>query len=187
MMKIDRDALKGLKFSDPAVLLATWFGVGLMKPAPGTWGTIAGVPFAIFIAVAFGWIGLFISTIALFFIGAWAAESFEKKSGSHDHGSIVIDEVVGVWIALWCMICKDALISLGHYGGGLQIDFSYSIEPLYVILAILFFRFFDILKPWPIGYLDKKIPGGLGVMVDDVVAGIFSGLCVIGIRYAGLG
>lgn len=185
-MKLDLNVLGGQKFSSPAVLLATWFGVGLMKPAPGTWGTIAGVPFAILIAMSLGWIGLFLATLVLFFVGVWAAGAFEKKTGSHDQGCIVIDEVVGVWIALWCALDPKIIVTLlSCFDTYNETEVVYSTNPLYILFAVLFFRFFDILKPWPIGYLDRKISGGMGVMLDDVVAGIFAGLCVIGIRYAG--
>ncbi len=185
-MKLNYNVLAGQKFFSPTVLLATWFGVGLMKPAPGTWGTIAGVPFAIIIAVLFGWIGLILATVLLFVLGVWAANSFGRKTGTHDQGCIVIDEVVGIWITLWCALNEKVIVTLlVCFGGDNETAIINSVEPVYVLLAVIFFRFFDILKPWPIGYLDRKISGGLGVMVDDVVAGIFAGLCIIGIRYAG--
>ncbi len=154
-----------VNFKDPAIWLATWFGCGLMKPAPGTWGTLGGLPFGILIYAAGGWIALLAAVIVLSLIGYWAAEKFEEQSGEHDNGAIVIDEVAGIWIAL--------------------IPAALSIP--YVIAAFLLFRFFDILKPWPISWADKKLPGALGVMADDIIAGIFAALIIAGARFAGLG
>jgi phosphatidylglycerophosphatase A len=154
-----------VNFKDPAIWLATWFGCGLMRPAPGTWGTLGALPVGILIYALTGWIGLTIATIAITIVGYWAAGKFEEQSGEHDNGAIVIDEVAGVWIAL--------------------IPAALSIP--YVITAFLLFRFFDILKPWPISWADKKLPGALGVMADDIIAGIFAALIIAGARFAGLG
>lgn len=154
-----------VNFKDPAIWLATWFGCGLMRPAPGTWGTLGALPIGILIYAVAGWIGLLIATIAVSVIGYWAAGKFEEQSGEHDNGAIVIDEVAGVWIAL-----IPAGLSIPH-----------------VIAAFLLFRFFDILKPWPISWADKKLPGALGVMADDIIAGVFAALIIAGARIAGLG
>jgi phosphatidylglycerophosphatase A len=81
---------------------------------------------------------------------------------------IVIDEVAGQWLTL--------IPAIGLFG----------FHPLPVLLAFVLFRLFDILKPWPVSYLDKKIEGGLGVMLDDIAAGIYAGLCLTGLYYAGL-
>lgn len=154
-----------VNFKDPAIWLATWFGCGLMRTAPGTWGTIGALPFGILI-LAFGGIpALALTTLAICGIGYWAAGKFEEQSGEHDNGAIVIDEVAGMWIAL--------------------LPTALSIP--YVIAAFLLFRFFDILKPWPISWADKKLPGAFGVMADDVIAGIFTALILIGAHFAGLG
>ncbi len=152
-----------VNFKDPAIWLATWFGCGLMRPAPGTWGTLGGLPIGVLIYALGGWIALSIAVVVVSVVGYWAAARFEEQTGEHDNGAIVIDEVAGVWIAL--------------IPAGLSIP--------YVIAAFLLFRFFDILKPWPISWADKKLPGALGVMTDDIIAGIFAALIIAGASYAG--
>ena len=154
-----------VNFKDPAIWLATWFGCGLMRPAPGTWGTLGGLPIGVLIYAFGGWMALCLAVVIVSALGYWAAGRFEKQTGEHDSGAIVIDEVAGVWIAL--------------IPAGLSIP--------YVIAAFVLFRFFDILKPWPISWADKKLPGALGVMTDDIIAGIFAALIIAGASYAGLG
>lgn len=143
----------GLSLADPAMLVATWFGSGLLRPAPGTIGTLAALPFGMGIAYLFGPIGLCVAALALYFAGAWAANRFGKAAGQQDHQSIVVDEAVGLWIAA---IPAQTHIELW-------------------ILAFLLFRFFDIVKPWPASYFDRnKTLNGHGVMLDDVMAGIYA-------------
>jgi len=154
-----------VNFKDPAIWIATWFGCGLMKPAPGTWGTIGALPFGIFILALGGIPALAVAIGLICVVGHWAAGRFEEQVGEHDSGAIVVDEVAGMWIAL--------------------IPTALSIP--YVIAAFLLFRFFDILKPGPISWADKKLPGAFGVMVDDVIAGIFAALILVGARIAGFG
>jgi phosphatidylglycerophosphatase A len=153
-------------FKHPAIILATWFGCGLMKPAPGTWGTIGALPFGIFMLVLGGWPILLAGAILISAIGYWAAAEYEKQSGTHDASSIVIDEVAGMWIAL----------------------LPAALNPISAALAFILFRLFDILKPWPVGWADKKLPGALGVMADDILAGIIAAILLYGIRhYAHIG
>ncbi|MFN3827457.1 MAG: phosphatidylglycerophosphatase A [Micavibrio sp.] len=154
-----------INFKDPAIWLATWFGCGLMKPASGTWGTVGALPFGILIVAFGGFWPLCAAIIAVCLVGHWAAGKFEEQSGEHDNGAIVIDEVAGMWIAL-----LPAGLSIPH-----------------VLAAFVLFRFFDILKPWPISWADQKLPGALGVMVDDIIAGIFAALIITGAHFAGLG
>lgn len=148
--------------------LATWFGCGLIKPAPGTWGSIGALPFAMIIFMALGFWSFLLAIILVTLIGYWATEQFENRTQTHDNKIIVIDEVAGQWIALaplfWFM----------------QINF------VGVLLALIFFRIFDILKPWPVSHLDKNVGGALGVMGDDIIAGLFAAGCMIGIIYAGI-
>lgn len=149
----------------PSVLLATWFGCGLLRPAPGTWGTLGAMPVGIAILYYGGWTWLLPAIAIVTLLGWWAAEHYEVLSGVHDASSIVIDEVAGVWIAL--------LPALALY---------------HALIAFALFRALDILKPWPIGWADKKLPGGLGVMADDIIAGALSAGVLYGLRrYAGLG
>jgi len=138
-------------------ILATWFGSGLSPKAPGTCGTIAALPFAAAITYFAGPWGLAVASVLVFFIGWLASNRYMEISGSgHDPGEIVIDEVAGVWIAL----------------------LPAGLNPIGFLVGFILFRVFDILKPWPIGWLDEKVGGGLGVMLDDVAAGIVAAIGV---------
>lgn len=147
--------------TNPWVLIATWFGTGYMKPAPGTWGSAAALPFAWVIAALAGshlmW-SLLGATMVVFLIGIVAANRFDAMSGGHDASEIVVDEVAGVWLTL-------AFVPL---------------DPVLYGIGFLLFRIFDILKPWPIRWADRTINGGLGVMIDDILAAIpAAGLLVV--------
>jgi phosphatidylglycerophosphatase A len=146
----------------PAILLATWFGSGYITPAPGTWGTLAALPFGIAIMALAGPLALAAASVLIFIIGLWAAKKFDAAAGTHDSKHIVIDEVTGQWIAM---------IPAG-------------LNPLWIGVSFILFRGFDIVKPWPISYADKHINGPLGVMIDDILAGIAALLCLIGLQYA---
>lgn len=156
-----------LNFKSPSTLLATWCGCGLMRPGPGTWGSLGALPFGIILLVLGGPILLGVAALALFPAGIWATRQILKNAGPEesDPQIVVVDEVVGQWIAL-----LPALLN-----------------PLYIIFAFALFRFFDVIKPWPVSYFDQKVPGAWGVMLDDVAAGILAALCLLGVRYAGLG
>jgi phosphatidylglycerophosphatase A len=153
-------------FKHPAIVLATWFGCGLMKPAPGTWGTVGALPFGIFMLALGGWPVLLAGAVIVSIAGYWAAGEYERQSGTHDSSSIVIDEAAGMWIAL----------------------LTAALNPVSASLAFILFRAFDILKPWPVGWADKKLPGALGVMADDILAGVIAAILLYGIRrYAHIG
>lgn len=156
------DEIAKLDFKNPALWVATWFGCGLMRPAPGTWGSLGALPFGMILMVLGGHIALLIGLLFIIPIGFWATKKFEHMTGTHDSGMIVIDEVAGVWIALLAAVGQDSL---------------------YILAAFLLFRFFDILKPWPVSWLDKK-PGAMGVMMDDVMAGIYAAAAMMGVQYA---
>ncbi len=160
----NKDTLRRLNFKHPATWLATWFGTGLIKPAPGTWGTIGALPFGIALMMFGGLTPLLLATLIVFVIGLWAAKHFERMVREKDSGMVVIDEVVGIWIAL----------------------IPSSLTPLSIGLAFVLFRIFDILKPWPVNWLDKRFHGPWGVMLDDVMAGIYAALVLMGLRYVGL-
>lgn len=160
----NKDTLHRLDFKHPATWLATWFGAGLIKPAPGTWGTIGALPFGIALMLYGGLIPLLAATLIVFVTGLWAAKYFERMVREKDSGMVVIDEVVGIWIAL----------------------IPASLTPLSIGLAFVLFRLFDILKPWPVNWLDKRFHGPWGVMLDDVMAGIYAALVLMGLRYVGL-
>ncbi len=160
----DPELIKKLDFKNPAVWVATWFGCGLMRPAPGTWGTLGAMPIGLILLALGGKITLAVGIVFVFVIGLWASKQFEAMTQSHDSSMIVIDEVAGMWIAL----------------------LASTLSPLSIIAAFLLFRLFDVLKPWPISWLDKNIGGALGVMLDDVAAGIAAALCLYGIHYYAL-
>ncbi|MBS1258521.1 MAG: Phosphatidylglycerophosphatase A [Candidatus Scalindua arabica] len=146
-------------------IIATWFGSGLLPIAPGTWGSLAAFPFAYIISVYSGPNVLIIGTIILFFIGVQASNNVEKSAQEKDPKFIVVDEVVGQWIALL------PLSFLNNYVGP---DLPYWLFVPIAVVAFLAFRIYDIWKPWPINYIDKNVPGGLGIMLDDVIAGAYA-------------
>jgi len=138
-------------FSSPVQFLAFGFGSGLMPKGPGTAGTLMAVPLFLLMA---DW-GLPLYTVVVFvtaILGIWICGAASRQLGVHDHGGIVWDEFVGYWITMWAV----------------------PVSWLWVIAGFVVFRVFDILKPWPISVLDKKVGGGFGIMIDDVVAGIMA-------------
>jgi phosphatidylglycerophosphatase A len=141
----------------PASLLSTWFGVGLLPYAPGTWGSLAAIPFAYALVVGLGKPALLVATVAVFLAGWWAASAFSKALGVKDARQIVVDEVVGQWLVL----------------------LAAPLDPVFYFAAFVLFRVFDIVKPWPANRFDRDLSGGLGVMLDDVAAGIY-GFLVLG-------
>ncbi len=145
-------------------LLITFFGSGLSPVAPGTAGTLAAMPFALLIVYYLGVNSLVTATIVFTIIGIFEINKYEKATGTHDDKSIVIDEVVGVWLT----------IAITY--GGLSIWQNQYTEYLAVILSFASFRLFDIWKPSTIGYIDRKIKGGLGVIGDDLLAGLAAGI-----------
>ncbi len=141
-----------MRFSHPASLIATWFGAGLLPGAPGTWGALAALPFAWAIAALGGPWSLLCAAILAFIIGVWAAGRYTRAAGLKDCQKIVIDEVTGQWLAL-------AFVPL---------DVSA------YFAAFILFRICDIAKPWPAGWADRNLSGGLGIMLDDAAAGAYA-------------
>ncbi len=148
-----------VSFSDAYVRIASWFGCGFLSPAPGTWGSLGALPFGVAIYATGGQTVLAISAAMITIIGLWASHKFDQAMDGHDSKMIVVDEVAGQWIAL----------------------IPAALNPLYIFVAFIAFRFFDILKPWPISFLDKNVKGALGVMSDDIAAGLLAALVVIGL------
>ena len=139
-----------LDLRDPATLLATWFGTGLVRWAPGTAASALTLPVAWLLRSHTGALGLALATLALIAIGIWAAGACERRSGTRDSPKIVIDEVAGQCTALLLVPAEPAAYGIGF----------------------VLFRLLDVVKPWPIGPLDRHVKGGFGVMLDDIVAGI---------------
>ena len=140
--------------SNPIHFLALGFGSGLLKPAPGTWGTVAGLPvfLAICLFTSTGSLVYLLTVFLMFLMGIYLCGVTARDVGVHDHGAIVWDEIVGLLIAL--AFFAPTLVN--------------------IVLAFILFRVFDIWKPWPIKLLDKHVHGGFGIMIDDVIAGIFA-------------
>ncbi len=151
----------------PARAIATFAGVGLLRPAPGTWGTLAALPVAWAIHTLGGFAALLLATVAVFALGWWATERETEGKADKDPSEIVIDEVAGMWVALWP-------VSLGASLQGVDV---LALWPGWVV-AFLAFRFFDITKLGPVGWADRR-HDPLGVMLDDVIAGVFAALVVI--------
>lgn len=141
---------------NPVHLLAFGLGSGCAPKAPGTFGTLAAIPFWWIFLQDVPLIPYLCVIIAGFAFGVYLCEQTSKDLGVHDHGGIVWDEWIGLWIT--------------------YIALPSGIE--WIIIGFALFRFFDILKPWPIKWLDEKVHGGFGIMIDDVLAGIFALACV---------
>ena len=145
---------QNFKLSNPVHFLALGFGSGLLKPAPGTWGTLVAVPLYLALIQVVSPSGLAYMAVVLlgFAAGVYLCGKTADDVGVHDHGAIVWDEIIGFLIT---MIALPA-------------------SWLNIILGFALFRLFDIWKPWPIRVIDKSVHGGTGIMVDDVIAGVFA-------------
>lgn len=152
--------IPGLKIYNPFHFLAFGFGSGLMPKAPGTWGTLAAVPIYLLIQ---DWILVhYVPLVVLLAIlGFWICDVAAIDLKVHDHPGIVWDEIVGFLIT---MIAAPA-------------------GWLWIVLGFVLFRVFDILKPWPIGWVDSKVKGGFGIMLDDILAGLMALGCMQLIAY----
>lgn len=149
--------------SSPTHFLAFGFGSGLSPVAPGTFGTLVAIPlFLLMQPLAIHWYLLITLAIVLFGIGLCGASA--KKLGIHDAPGIVWDEIAGY------------LITMIAAPQGWE----------WIILGFVLFRIFDIWKPWPIRLADSKVEGGLGIMLDDVIAGIFAAVILQAIAFSGV-
>lgn len=138
--------------ASPANFLALGAGSGLAPKAPGTFGTLAAIPLYFLMPQS---MALYASIVlVLFIVGVWLCDTCANNLGVHDHPAIVFDEWVGYLIT---MIAAPRSL-------------------WFVALGFVLFRLFDVLKPWPIGMADKRVNGGLGIMVDDVIAGLFAAI-----------
>ncbi len=145
-------------------LFLTFFGAGLSPKAPGTVGTLASIPLGWVIAHYIGVETLLMATVAITIIGIFEVNKYERATGIHDHQIIVIDETAGVWLTMvithYSIVPIDAPWAMG-FG---------------VLLSFASFRLFDIWKPSTIGWIDRAVRGGAGVMLDDILAGLAAGL-----------
>ncbi|WP_133406081.1 phosphatidylglycerophosphatase A family protein [Parashewanella tropica] len=147
--------VKKLSLANPVHFLALGFGSGLAAKAPGTFGTLAAIPLYLLLS-QFSLPVYLLVTLVVSVVGIYICDKASKDMGVHDHGAIVWDEVAGLLIT---MIAAPA-------------------GWMWLLIGFGLFRFFDIIKPWPIKWLDSKVSGGFGIMIDDVVAGIFALACL---------
>ncbi|HBS49067.1 MAG TPA: phosphatidylglycerophosphatase A [Rhodobacteraceae bacterium] len=154
-----------------ARMIASVGGVGYLSPGPGTWGSLAALPLAWGLHVLGGFPLLLLGIAAVCSSGFWATKRLTEGQADHDPSWIVIDEVAGQWIALLAL-------SFPAWHAGIDI---HRLWPGW-IAAFVLFRLFDIWKPGPVGWADRK-GGPLGVMLDDVIAGVLAGLCVLAMAY----
>src|SRR5271154_4317337 len=143
---------------DAAWLIATWFGCGLSPVAPGTAGSLAGLVIAIALNLAFGWGPLTFLLLAAILTapGIWAATVIEKREGLEDPGKVVVDEVIGQWVTL---------------AGAPVLNWKT------FLVGFAVFRLFDVLKPPPARQFER-LPGGWGIVADDVMAGVYGALAI---------
>ncbi|WP_010323455.1 phosphatidylglycerophosphatase A [Marinobacterium stanieri] len=143
---------------NPIHFLAFGLGSGATPKAPGTFGTLAAVPLWYLMAQTSLPVYL-VLTLAAFVIGIWLCGRTSRDLGVHDHGGIVWDEFVGYWITM----------------------IAVPVDWIWALLGFILFRLFDIWKPWPIRPVDRRVHGGLGIMLDDVLAGVFAALVLQGL------
>src|SRR5689334_6394863 len=144
-------------------VLSTFFGVGFVRIAPGTVASFVALPLAWLITWKLGVTALCVASLATYVLGVWSCGQYAVRTGVADPSQCVIDEVAGQWFA-----CAVAPLSL--------IGFA---------IAFVLFRFFDITKLWPVS-LGERLPGGLGIMTDDMIAGALSAVIIAGLRLQGL-
>jgi phosphatidylglycerophosphatase A len=151
MRKIMRKDLIRKVFSHPIYLIAFGFGAGLSPFAPGTCGTLVAIPLYYLVqSLSFVNYGLVLLLATL--VGIWICDVTERGIGVHDYSGIVWDEICGYGLTMW-MAPKGCI---------------------WIAIGFVLFRLFDIVKPWPIAWIDRKMLGGLGVMVDDLMAGVYA-------------
>ena len=147
-------------FWHPVPLLARWFGAGCSPVAPGTAGSLAALPFAYLIQVFGGNLALFGASIVVFLVGWVISDEYLKRFGGSDPKEVVIDEVAGMWLLL--SVFEPGIIAY--------------------LSAFFIFRAFDIYKPWPVSWADQKVKGGLGIMLDDMLAAAIPAVVIFGIQ-----
>lgn len=159
-MILDKQIRSRISLLNPVHFLALGFGSGLAAKMPGTMGTLASLPLVVLLSLNASFSTYVIVTLLVCIVGIWICGKTAEDMRVHDDSSIVWDEVAGMLITM------------------LAVPLSWQT----LLIGFLLFRFFDILKPWPISYLDKHVHGGFGIMIDDVLAGLFA----LGILHLGL-
>ncbi len=139
----------------PNHFLAIGFGAGYVRLCPGTIGTLVAVPM-VWLMQALPWYSYILVTLVVVILGVEICGRAAKELGVHDHSGIVWDEIAGYMVTMW--LIPEGLV--------------------WLVLGFVIFRFFDIVKPWPINWLDDNVSGGWGIMLDDILAGIYSLICM---------
>lgn len=152
-----------------AYVIATYFGLGLSKFAPGTMGSLGTLPLAYALIYFGGFYALITAAVLIFIIGVFATDAVIKDCGDEDPSKVVIDETVGQLVTFSFV----AFMAPEYLTGW--------ISAIYYVSGFIFFRFFDILKMGPVKYADSKIKNAYGVMLDDVFAGIFASIALLGV------
>ena len=154
-MAESRSATPASVWRNPVHFAAFGFGSGAAPVAPGTFGTAMAVLLYLLLPAMSPWVYA-LSVLISFVAGVWLCGTTARDIGVEDHGGIVWDEFVGYWITMF-------MAPAGWW---------------WIVIGVLLFRLFDIVKPWPIRWLDRNVAGGLGVMIDDVLAGFMALLCL---------
>lgn len=160
---VNRPATRADLFSGAIPFLGLGFGTGLIPRAPGTFGTLAAIPLAVAAALAGQWAYLLVTLLAVTG-GVVICEETARLLGAHDHAAIVWDEIAGFLVTMLLV----------------------PMTAVNVIAGFILFRLFDILKPWPIRRIDRQVGGGLGIILDDLVAGLFAALTLLLLVQTGL-
>lgn len=152
-------------FTDPVHFLAFGFGSGLAPWAPGTAGTLAGLGIELLLRLAgIEWTLRLLVVLLVIVVGVWICGASARKLGEHDHPGIVWDEIAGILLTM---------LAVPDGWRGMLIGFA-------------LFRVFDILKPWPISWADRKVSGGTGIMLDDILAAVFAIAVMLLLRVTGI-
>ena len=152
----NKDFKKYVQLTNPIHLLAVGLGAGMSPIMPGTMGSAMAIPLWLLFNGLQPYL-YWVLIVVAFIFGCFLCQKTSDDTHTHDSGHIVWDEFVGMWITLF---------------------FIPQISVLWVAIAFVAFRVFDMAKPWPIRWFDKRVPGGFGIMVDDVIAAIFSSVTV---------
>jgi phosphatidylglycerophosphatase A len=152
----DSHFFKGSCTSDKVILLfATWFGAGFIPYAPGTWGSLAALPFAAG-AYSLGFVFSCLALLIIFFFSIPVSGQASRIMKVEDPSPVVIDEVAGIFVTMFLIPVSWSTLAAGF----------------------VLFRIFDIIKPFPVGLIDKKIKGGAGIVLDDIMAGVYANVCL---------
>lgn len=148
------ESMRALPTWHPASLIATGFGLGHLPVAPGTWASIAALPLAWLLDDMAGRTGIAAAGVAIALIGIWASQVYVAHTRVQDPGEIVVDEIAAQLLVL-------TVVPLSLFSAA---------------LGFVLFRLFDIVKPWPVSWADRSVKGGLGVMLDDLLAAAYAGI-----------